>query len=83
MHGVIQTIISKLYPLTFQQVEALIDRYVSYTIDKVDAASYPTENFYRQRAGMKASLKGAQTLANYQESRIRHLHATLDWYLNN
>ncbi len=40
-----------------------------------------TENFYRQRAGMKASLKKAETLANYQECRIRHLHATLDEYL--
>lgn len=40
-----------------------------------------TENFKRQRAGIKASRKGAQTLANYQESRIRHLHRTLDSYL--
>ena len=28
--------------------------------------------------GMKASKKGAVSLASYQESRIRHLHATLD-----
>ena len=39
------------------------------------------ENFYRQWAGIKASAKGAQTLASYQESRIRHLHQTLDEYL--
>lgn len=32
--------------------------------------------------GMKASTKKAVTLASYQESRIRHLHQTLDKYLN-
>ena len=42
-----------------------------------------TDNFKRQWAGMKASLKGAQTLANYQEGRIRHFHDTLDRYLSN
>lgn len=31
--------------------------------------------------GMKASAKGAVSLASYQESRIRHLHQTLDSYL--
>jgi len=31
--------------------------------------------------GMKASHKRAVSLANYQESRIRHLHRTLDRYL--
>ncbi|MGK0224298.1 MAG: phenylpropionate dioxygenase-like ring-hydroxylating dioxygenase large terminal subunit [Limisphaerales bacterium] len=40
-----------------------------------------TDNFKRQWAGMKASLKGAQTLGNYQEARIRHFHKTLDGYL--
>jgi phenylpropionate dioxygenase-like ring-hydroxylating dioxygenase large terminal subunit len=40
-----------------------------------------TENFYRQRAGMKASFKPGQTLGNYQEVRIRHLQQTLDEYL--
>jgi hypothetical protein len=40
-----------------------------------------TENFKRQRAGMKASLKPGQTLGNYQEARIRRLHLTLDDYL--
>ena len=34
-----------------------------------------------QREGMYASAKGAQTLSNYQESRIRHVHDTLDLYL--
>jgi phenylpropionate dioxygenase-like ring-hydroxylating dioxygenase large terminal subunit len=35
-----------------------------------------------QREGMYASEKGAETLSIYQESRIRHLHQTLDKYLN-
>jgi phenylpropionate dioxygenase-like ring-hydroxylating dioxygenase large terminal subunit len=37
-----------------------------------------TENFQRQRAGLKASFKPGQTLGNYQEVRIRHFHKTLD-----
>jgi hypothetical protein len=40
-----------------------------------------TENFHRQWAGMKASLKKGQTLANYQEARIRSFHKTLDGYM--
>lgn len=32
--------------------------------------------------GMLASKKGSISLASYQESRIRHLHQTLDKYLN-
>lgn len=40
-----------------------------------------TDNFLRQRAGMKASIKPGQTLGNYQESRIRAFHHTLDDYL--
>ena len=35
-----------------------------------------------QHEGMLASHKGAETLSSYQESRIRHLHATLDSYLS-
>jgi phenylpropionate dioxygenase-like ring-hydroxylating dioxygenase large terminal subunit len=34
-----------------------------------------------QREGMYASAKGAETLSTYQESRIRHLHDTLDKYV--
>lgn len=34
-----------------------------------------------QREGMYASDKGAETLSIYQESRIRHLHDTIDHYL--
>ncbi len=40
-----------------------------------------TENLKLQRDGAKASRKGAQTLGNYQEARIRRLHLTLDEYL--
>lgn len=40
-----------------------------------------TENFERQRAGMKAARKSGQTLGNYQEARIRRFHMTLDEYL--
>ena len=40
-----------------------------------------SENFMRQRAGQKASFKPGQTLGNYQEVRIRHLHMTLDEHL--
>lgn len=32
--------------------------------------------------GMKASKKGAVSLGSYQESRIRHMHQTIDKYLN-
>lgn len=40
-----------------------------------------TENLMMQRAGAKASKKGAQSLGNYQEARIRRLHMTLDEYI--
>lgn len=40
-----------------------------------------TENLKLQRDGAKASRKGAQTLGNYQEARIRQMHLTLDQYL--
>lgn len=38
-------------------------------------------NLLAMTKGMKASRKGAVSLANYQESRIRHHHETLDKYL--
>jgi len=41
-----------------------------------------TDNFKRQWAGMKAAFKPGQTLGNYQESRIRRFHMTLDEYLS-
>lgn len=40
-----------------------------------------TDNLAMQRAGAKASRKGAQSLGNYQEARIRRLQMTLDEYL--
>lgn len=42
-----------------------------------------TDNFKRQWAGIRSSLRGEQVLGNYQESRIRHFHRTLDSYLGN
>ena len=39
-------------------------------------------NLPQVQKGMKASKKGAITLGNYQEVRIRHFHQTLDKYLN-
>ena len=60
--------------------------YVSLDSFKTNRLSYvldqDTENFNRQWAGIKASLKGTETLGNYQEARIRHFHKTLDQYLN-
>ena len=40
-----------------------------------------TGNMGWMQEGMGASRKRAATLANYQESRIRHMHETLDKYL--
>ena len=39
-------------------------------------------NLPQVQRGLKASKKGAVTLANYQEVRIRHFHQTLEKYLN-
>jgi hypothetical protein len=39
-------------------------------------------NLPQVQKGLKASKKGAVTLGNYQEVRIRHFHQTLDKYLN-
>ena len=38
-------------------------------------------NLPHMTKGMKASKRGAVSLASYQESRIRHCHATLDKYI--
>ena len=40
-----------------------------------------TGNMQAQQEGFVASAKTGQTLANYQEVRIRHLHQTLDRFL--
>jgi phenylpropionate dioxygenase-like ring-hydroxylating dioxygenase large terminal subunit len=37
--------------------------------------------FGRVQRGLRASVRPSTTLARYQESRIRHFHATLDQYL--
>ncbi len=39
-------------------------------------------NLPQVQKGLKASKKGAVTLGNYQEVRIRHFNQTLDKYLN-
>jgi nitrite reductase/ring-hydroxylating ferredoxin subunit len=38
-------------------------------------------NFKRVQRGLRASVRSTTTLARYQESRIRHFHATLDAYI--
>ena len=44
-------------------------------------ADQDTENLKRIQRGLRASHKPGVTLSNYQESRIRHFHRTLDHYL--
>ena len=40
-----------------------------------------TPNFPRIQKGLRASARGAISLANYQENRIRAFHETLERYL--
>ena len=40
-----------------------------------------TDNLKRIQKGLRATKKPGVTLANYQESRIRHFHQTLDRYM--
>ncbi len=40
-----------------------------------------TDNLARQYRGFQSSKKRGETLGNYQESRIRHLHMVIDDYL--
>lgn len=44
-------------------------------------ADQDTDNLMRIQRGLRASKKPGVTLARYQESRIRHFHATLDAYM--
>ncbi len=44
-------------------------------------ADQDTDNLMRIQKGLRASRKPGVTLARYQESRIRHFHATLDDYM--
>ncbi len=58
----------------------------SYTLAKglgILGAIYDqdTNNLAAQTRGFKASKKRGQTLGNYQEMRIRHLHQTVERYL--
>jgi hypothetical protein len=60
---------------SYTTVPGFAETGLAYVLDQ------DTDNFKRQRAGMKASLKLGQTLGNYQEARIRHFHRRLDEYL--
>ena len=60
---------------SYTTVPAFKDNRLGYVLDQ------DTDNFKRQWAGIRASLKGSETLGNYQEARIRHFHKTLDDYL--
>ncbi|HEY6597764.1 MAG TPA: aromatic ring-hydroxylating dioxygenase subunit alpha [Pseudomonadales bacterium] len=60
---------------SYMGVPAFVATGLAYVLDQ------DTENFRRQRAGIKASRKAGQTLGNYQEARIRRFHMTLDDYL--
>lgn len=46
-----------------------------------DIYDQDTDNLRSQQEGFKAARKKGQTLLNYQEVRVRHLHQTLDWFL--
>ena len=52
-----------------------LDPFLAHVLDQ------DTDIMRWQREGMYTSEKGAETLSIYQESRIRHLHQTLDKYL--
>jgi phenylpropionate dioxygenase-like ring-hydroxylating dioxygenase large terminal subunit len=41
-----------------------------------------TDNMAAQTRGFKTCAKGGQTLGNYQESRVRHVHKRVNDYLN-
>ena len=45
-------------------------------------ADQDTHNLMRIQKGLRTSRKPGVTLAQYQESRIRHFHETLDAYMN-
>ena len=59
---------------SYTEVEGM-DPFFAHVLDQ------DTDIMRWQREGMYASEKGAETLSIYQESRIRHLHDTLDSYL--
>ena len=45
-------------------------------------ADQDTDNLIRLQKGLRTSRWPGVTLARYQESRLRHCHATLDDYAN-
>ena len=45
-------------------------------------ADQDTDNLMRIQRGLRTSRKPGVTLTQYQESRIRHFHATLDAYMS-
>ena len=49
---------------------------------EVSAFDQDMSNIPEVEKGMRASKKGAVTYANYQESRIRHYHQTIDKYIS-
>lgn len=59
---------------SFASIESM-DPFLASVLDQ------DTDIMRMQREGMYASGKGAETLSIYQEARIRHLHDTLDKYL--
>ena len=46
-----------------------------------EVADQDTENLKRIQRGLRAAKKPGVTFSNYQESRIRHFHKTLDAYM--
>ena len=64
-----------------------IGKDVSFTeVETMDSAmahiyDQDTGNLKNQQLGFMTSKKAGMTLANYQESRIRHLHHKIDEYM--
>jgi hypothetical protein len=52
-----------------------MDPFIAHVYDQ------DTANLRAQQQGFKASKKGAQTLGNYQEVRIRHFESVVDSYV--
>ena len=46
-----------------------------------DVTDQDTDNLKRIQRGIRATKKPGVTLSQYQESRIRHFHRTLDAYM--
>jgi phenylpropionate dioxygenase-like ring-hydroxylating dioxygenase large terminal subunit len=64
--------------VTAEQSYAVVpgmDPGIAYVLDQ------DTNNLRSQQLGMETAKKRGQTLANYQEIRLRHQHRTLDRYL--